>query len=133
MRQDYSLTAKTGHLTLYGNAYAIHDQESSAMILRKQVAFSGCWSTELEFSPSHENQEAGTCVYWSNWAYAAILIRRSRNGTRELVVRWTDDVDGRTRVRSSSSPPLLSCCANLTTCTGDDETRSSPWSRQASH
>lgn len=107
MRQEYSLTAKPGHLTIYGNAYAIHDQESSATVLRKQRAFSGCWSTELEFSPKMENEEAGTCVYWSNWAYAAVLLRKGRNGTRELVVRWTDDEEDRTKVSYSPSLFLL--------------------------
>jgi hypothetical protein len=59
------------------------------MLLRKQVAFKGIWSTVLDFSPAESDSEAGTTVYWSKYAFACIGIRRSEEG-REVVLRWTD-------------------------------------------
>jgi len=59
------------------------------MVLRKQTAYSGMWSTRLDFEPSNDFEEAGTVVFYSDVSYAAILIK-SVNGSRVIVARWTD-------------------------------------------
>jgi hypothetical protein len=67
------------------------------MILRKQVQFSLDWSTELDFTPSRPEQEAGTTVWWSKWAYSSLGVRGVKQGEgvvgRELVFRTPNPND----------------------------------------
>lgn len=61
------------------------------MILKKQTHLTGVWTTELDFDPSTENEEAGTAVFWSCFAYAAIVVRKGTNeNERSVILRWTD-------------------------------------------
>jgi beta-xylosidase len=87
----HSLTDRPGSLTLRGNGYSISDVEAPAMILKKQTHLTGVWTTELDFNPSTENEEAGTAVFWSCFAYAALVVRKGSNSNeRTVVLRWTD-------------------------------------------
>ena len=87
----HSLTDRPGSLALRGNGYSISDVEAPAMILKKQTHLTGVWTVELDFDPSTENEEAGTAVFWSCFAYAAIVVRKGLNGNeRTVVLRWTD-------------------------------------------
>lgn len=97
IKPDYYLGRRPGHLTLVSNSQAIHQLESPAMILRKQTAHTGIWSTSIDFDPVDEYEEAGAVVYYSNISYGAILIKR-RNGRRQVVARWTDHLSRETKV-----------------------------------
>ncbi|GFZ46640.1 hypothetical protein JCM24511_03860 [Saitozyma sp. JCM 24511] len=79
-----------GTLTLYGNAYTILDDECPSMLLRKQTSLSGTWSTLLDFNPTTTVEEAGTAVFWSKWAFMALLVRLGKDRRKEVVLRWTD-------------------------------------------
>lgn len=80
LKPCYSLTQYPGHLTLHGNAYNITDFECPAMLLQKQKQHSVDWRTQLEFSPTKPGHEAGTTIWWSQYAYASIGIRKSDTG-----------------------------------------------------
>jgi hypothetical protein len=86
----YSLSDPQGTLTLYGNAYTILDDECPSMLLRKQMSLSGTWSTLLDFNPTTSTEEAGTAVFWSKWAFMALLVRLGKDRRKEVLLRWTD-------------------------------------------
>lgn len=91
LKQDYSLIARPGYLTITGNAFNICDVEAPAMLLQKQTQLEGIWSTALDFAPSTTNEEAGIVVYWSCYAYAALVVRRGvDDGSRVVTLRWLD-------------------------------------------
>lgn len=77
LKQQYSLSKRNGYLSLYGNAYTLWDSESPCMVLQKQQRHSVNWRTQLEFKPSQLGHEAGTAIWWSQFAYASIGIRRA--------------------------------------------------------
>jgi len=56
---DYSLTARRGYLRLNGSAVTFNDQDSPAFVGRRQTDFNCVASTQLEFDPNSENEEAG--------------------------------------------------------------------------
>jgi hypothetical protein len=58
------------------------------MVLRKQTALIGVWSTAIDFSPQAPYEEAGTAVFLSAYSYASLFIRLSGTGKREVVARW---------------------------------------------
>ncbi|GAB7329980.1 hypothetical protein MBLNU13_g01676t1 [Cladosporium sp. NU13] len=80
LKPCYSLTQHPGLLTLHGNAYHIADFECPAMLLQKQKQHSVDWRTQLEFAPTKPSHEAGTTIWWSQYAYASIGIRKSHTG-----------------------------------------------------
>jgi beta-xylosidase len=87
----HSLVDRPGSLALKGNGYSISDVEAPAMLLKKQTHLTGVWTTELDFHPSTENEEAGTAVFWSCFAYAAIVVRKGhKENERSVILRWTD-------------------------------------------
>jgi beta-xylosidase len=92
LKQDWSLTHRTGWLTLFGSPYTIDKQECPTVLFRKQTAFSGTWITELDFCPSQHGDEAGTTVYYSMYAFMAIGIRKSDHPEvgRYVFLRWVD-------------------------------------------
>lgn len=67
------------------------------MVLRKQTSYAGTWRTVVDFEPETEYEEAGTAVYWSNFSYIALAIRKNGEG-RELVLRWNAYEDDKQRV-----------------------------------
>jgi beta-xylosidase len=91
LKREYSLAERPGHLTLYGNGYTINSTESPSMVLRKQTALSGVWSTAVDFNPQAAYEEAGTAVFLSAYSYVSLFIRLSGTGKREVVARWLDE------------------------------------------
>jgi xylan 1,4-beta-xylosidase len=57
--KDFSLTARPGYLRLNGSAVTFNDQDSPAFVGRRQTDFNCTASTQLEFDPDSENEEAG--------------------------------------------------------------------------
>lgn len=58
------------------------------MLLRKQVTYTGTWSTRIDFEPTNEYEEAGTVAYYSDASYAAIIIKQVGD-KRVVIARWT--------------------------------------------
>ena len=83
LKRQYSLTTRSGYLSLFGNAYALWDSESPCMVLQKQTRHSVDWRTQLSFTPRKFSCEAGTAIWWSQHAYASIGIRRVPQETTE--------------------------------------------------
>ncbi|GAA0324490.1 glycoside hydrolase family 43 protein [Sphingomonas oligophenolica] len=60
----FSLTARPGHMRLYGRE-TIGSQFTQALVARRQQAFSYSASTMMEFSPAHFQQAAGLICYYN--------------------------------------------------------------------
>lgn len=95
LKQSYSLTARPGHLRLYGNCYDLSSPEAPAMLLRKQTSYTQTFETTLDFTPSRPGYEAGLVLWWNVFSYATVgvtlvelpdgekvqtVVRRSRIG-----------------------------------------------------
>jgi beta-xylosidase len=85
----HTFDTRQGCLTLTSNGMHIEQLECPAMLLRKQTAYIGKWSTKLHFEPESEYDQAGTTVYYSAFSFAAIYITKE-NGRLAIVARWTD-------------------------------------------
>lgn len=96
LKKDYSLSESPGRMSLYGNAYRIDSAECPSMLLQKQTSFSGEWKTSLSFVPTEVGHEAGTAIWWSQYAHASIGLRRPFDETKkglEIVARCYDEVE----------------------------------------
>lgn len=105
LKKDYSLTDRPGSLSLYGNAYRIDDSECPSMLLQKQTGFSGEWRVKFQFAPIEAGHEAGTAIWWSQFAYASIGLRKPFDEDKselEVVSRCYDEVEDKFKVRSFS-------------------------------
>jgi beta-xylosidase len=97
LKNEWSLSARTGHLRLYGGCYDLSSPESPTMLLRKQTDFYQTFQATLDFQPSRVGYEAGIAVWYSMYSYASIGIRIASHETgaegRALVVKLpTSDV-----------------------------------------
>lgn len=102
LKKEYSLKDNPASLSLYGGAYRIFDSECPSMLLRKQAHFSVDWRVGLRFSPENINEEAGTAIWWSQFAYASIGIRRGESGL-EIAFRGYDEHADAFQVRPPST------------------------------
>src|SRR5690348_14707124 len=50
-KSDYSLTARTGYLRLYGSPYKLSSPCPPTAVFRKQLHRQGTWRTRLSFQP----------------------------------------------------------------------------------
>ncbi|KAL0571955.1 hypothetical protein V5O48_010007 [Marasmius crinis-equi] len=100
----HSLTARQGHLRIYGNAYKVGDRDTPALLLRKQSVYNETFEVVLDgFSPrpagaqaievgteSGGREEAGVTVLYSDFLHQDIGII-GLNGTegegRQIVTR----------------------------------------------
>ncbi|KAJ3956547.1 hypothetical protein N0V92_006919 [Colletotrichum tropicale] len=78
-------------LQLYGGAYQITEFECPSMLLRKQTQFSMDWMVELEFHPGAVGEEAGTAIWWSQFAHASIGLRKTSESHNEIICRVIDE------------------------------------------
>lgn len=115
LKPCYSLTQRLGYLTLHGNAYSITDFECPAMLLQKQKQHSVDWRTRLEFRPKKQGHEAGTTIWWSQYAYASIGIRRSSTDDEgwEIHCAAYNAEQDKFVVSHNSSLSFLDSCSNL--------------------
>lgn len=65
------------------------------MLLQKQPAVSVDWRVGLRFPPENEFEEAGTAVWWSQFAYASVGLRMSvsRDGQEVIFRGYTVEGD----------------------------------------
>ncbi|TDZ18630.1 Non-reducing end alpha-L-arabinofuranosidase BoGH43A [Colletotrichum orbiculare MAFF 240422] len=78
-------------LNLFGGAYKITEFECPSMLLRKQTHFSMDWTVELDFHPVTVGEEAGTAIWWSQFAYASVGLRRTPKSDHEIVCRMVNE------------------------------------------
>ncbi len=57
--ENYSLTARPGYLRLQGSAITLNDQDSPTFVGRRQTDPACYVSTQVDFNPAAENEEAG--------------------------------------------------------------------------
>jgi beta-xylosidase len=100
VRQEYSLAHRPNTLTIFGNPFRIDQLESPALLCRKQQYHAGTWLTSLDFDPDTEYDEAGTAVFWSNFSFISLVVRKKGQG-RELVLRWNAYEDDKRQVSLS--------------------------------
>lgn len=94
MKTDYSLTARSGYLTLFGGPFTLSMAGSPTLLLRKQRHWPVVWETKLDFQPKWERVEAGTVVWWNYTCFASIGIRTRRTENRlQRVIRFTPPAD----------------------------------------
>jgi beta-xylosidase len=94
LKKEYSFTEKPGFLSIYGSAHRIDGSESPSMLLQKQTEFSADWRVKVHFAPSEAGHEAGTAIWWSQFAYASIGLRKpfeEKEGL-EIVSRYYDEI-----------------------------------------
>ena len=60
-----------------------------SVLLQKQTQIDCDWSTEVEFAPSREGEEAGTVVWLHEETFAALGLRK-RGDALDVVLRWPD-------------------------------------------
>jgi beta-xylosidase len=87
LRRTYSLTERPGYLALRGSPVRIDVEHSPSILLQKQPGFNLDWETQVEFTPSKPGQEAGTVVWMSKGAHAALGLRGIEGGKTEVVFR----------------------------------------------
>ncbi|KAF1849569.1 glycoside hydrolase family 43 protein [Cucurbitaria berberidis CBS 394.84] len=90
VRQDFSLKARPGHLTLHGGPYTLSMPTAPTLFLRKQKHWPTVWETQLDFQPKIPRVEAGTVVWWNYTCFASIGVRSHQDaGQNKRVVRFT--------------------------------------------
>jgi xylan 1,4-beta-xylosidase len=80
-RDDWSLSARAGHLRLTGSKVTLDDASGSpALVARRQQHFAFRARTRLDFEPQTANEEAGLVVRANEDFYGAIAITRGASG-----------------------------------------------------
>jgi hypothetical protein len=81
------------------------------MLLRRQTSYNGVWTTRIVYEPVDEWEEAGTVVFYSRWSYIAIVIRKNKDGKKEIVARWTEAAENKkTKVSPFIRDQIASRC-----------------------
>jgi alpha-N-arabinofuranosidase len=83
---DWSLTERLGFLRLHGSAVNLNDRDSPAFVGRRQTDFNGVASTQLEFDPKAENEEAGLVAHSNDKHHYEIGVTL-RQGKRQVFFR----------------------------------------------
>lgn len=85
MEANYSLTGRQGYLRLKGAAETLGTRKTSTFVGRRLTDFYFTATTQLEFDPKKENEEAGM-VLLNNGSHFDIMIHK-KGGKRVLVVK----------------------------------------------
>ena len=83
---DWSLSEKPGSLRLNGSKVSARDQDSPAYVCRRQTAFDMIASTQVDFTPTAPNEEAGLLVRGNDANHYDFVITR-RAGKRVVLLR----------------------------------------------
>lgn len=106
--EDWSLTARPGHLRLRGAAVTAEDLASPAMVLRRQQHFEFRCRAALDFAPTRAGELAGLIVRADERFHYALLVAHTPTGREALLVervRGESRVTG--RVRLDAGPVVL--------------------------
>lgn len=85
---SWSLTDRKGFLRINGKKGSLDSIYQAQFIGQRQQYFDGVATTQLEFNPQKENEEAGLSVYHRYEGHYDLFIRKKGND-RELVLRYT--------------------------------------------
>lgn len=83
---EYSLTERPGFLRLYGSQANMNSQDSPAFVGRRQEDFDCVVSTQVEFKPQGENEEAGLVVRGNDRHHYDIAVTL-KDGKRQVLFR----------------------------------------------
>ncbi|MEG3165274.1 glycoside hydrolase family 43 protein [Sphingomonas sp. PB2P19] len=83
--QLFSLTARPGHLRLYGRE-TIGSHFTQALIARRQQAFRFTAETRVDFEPRHFQQAAGLVCYYNSTKFHYLHVTVDDDGVRQLQV-----------------------------------------------
>jgi beta-xylosidase len=83
LKKEYSFSEQPGFLSIYGSAHRIDGSECPSMLLQKQTEFSADWRVKVEFAPTEAGHEAGTAIWWSQFAHASIGLRKPFDEEKE--------------------------------------------------
>jgi beta-xylosidase len=97
LKREWSLSARPGHIRLYGSCYDLSSSESPTMLLRKQTHVNQTFQVKLDFQPSYQGCEAGIIIWYSMYSYASMGITMTSHETGEkkksvLVRRPTSEI-----------------------------------------
>lgn len=84
----WSLQARPGALTLRGSEVTLNEAASPAFVGRRQRHLACEISTQLEFAPNIDGEEAGLSVYMNNRFHYEIALTRM-DGVRKIILRRT--------------------------------------------
>jgi alpha-N-arabinofuranosidase len=85
---DWSLSERSGFLRLHGSAVTLNDNDSPALICRRQTALGCKVSTLLDFNPQRTNEEAGLVVRGNEKNHYDLGVTR-HDGRRQVFLRKT--------------------------------------------
>jgi xylan 1,4-beta-xylosidase len=84
-----SLTARRGHLRLWGGAATLNDVGATTFVGRPQPQLSARCRTALDFSPRRTGEAAGLTVRMSDDYHLALEVRLGRSGREVVALRRT--------------------------------------------
>ncbi|WP_151737543.1 glycoside hydrolase family 43 protein ['Paenibacillus yunnanensis' Narsing Rao et al. 2020] len=85
-QENWSLTDKSGCLTLYGSPVTLNEADTPAFIGRRQQHFAGRFAAHLTFAPQHNGEEAGLTVFMNERFHYEIAVACIA-GERKLIFR----------------------------------------------
>ena len=85
VRENYSLTEKLGAITLKATEVGLQDEDTPTFIGRRQQHFNFEATTELEFTPNSNNDEAGLTVLMNNKHHYKLTVTR-QDGNRKIAI-----------------------------------------------
>jgi xylan 1,4-beta-xylosidase len=95
--ENYSFTEKKGVLRLKGGSANLFDVDSPTFLGRRQQHFNFDATTNIEFEPKNENEEAGLTLLMSNRHHYDFYIKKSGR-KRVLVVKYNLELIKQTAV-----------------------------------
>jgi len=72
--EDWSLTARPGFLRLYGSKISLQEKDSPVFVCRRQTSFNVTVSTNIDFTPTDPNEEAGLVIRGNDTNHYDFLI-----------------------------------------------------------
>lgn len=84
--ENWSLSEKSGSLTLYGSPVTLNEASSPAFVGRRQQHFDCRVATHLTFAPQQDGEEAGITVFMNERFHYEMAVTRIA-GERKLIFR----------------------------------------------
>jgi alpha-N-arabinofuranosidase len=84
--ENWSLSAQSGSLTLYGSAGTLNETRAVAFVGRRQQHFACRSTTQLTFVPQRDGEEAGITVFMNERFHYELAVTRVE-GKRKLIFR----------------------------------------------
>ncbi|WNS45221.1 glycoside hydrolase family 43 protein [Paenibacillus sp. MMS20-IR301] len=85
-RENWSLTEKSGSLTLHGSPVTLNEAATPAFVGRRQQHFAGRFAAHLTFAPQQDGEEAGLTVFMNERFHYELAVTQL-GGVRVLIFR----------------------------------------------